>query len=66
MADADGPAIAEVFYEELFKSTDTASGADTRPDFRKSAQALAIAVKKLRSNPGVAFHRWVPFIRQGQ
>ena len=62
--DKDGPTIVDRFYEELFSG-----GPDGRPahepDMTKSALALHLAVKKLRSQ-GVSFHRWVPFIHMGK
>lgn len=63
MVDQDGPAITDAFYEELFRGPD---GEPTRlPDVTKSARALDVSVKKLRST-GVAFRRWVPFIHLGK
>ena len=62
--DEDGPAIVDTFYKELF-----CGGPDGRPalkpDMTKSALALHLAVKKLRSR-GVPFRRWVPFIHMGK
>ena len=64
MMDKDGPTIVDTFYEELFSG-----GPDGRPtltpDMTKSALALHLAVKKLRSQ-GVSFRRWVPFIHMGK
>ena len=64
MKDEDGPTIADTFYEELF-----IRGPDGRPalkpDMARSALALHLAVKKLRSKR-VPFHRWVPFIHMGK
>ena len=61
--DEDGPTIADTFYKEIFQGPD---GKPTlQPDTRKSAQALHVAIKKLRSN-NVPFHRWVPFIHMGK
>ena len=59
MWDADGPAVTDVFYRELFR--DETIG----PDIEKSAEALDIAVRELRSR-GVAYKRWVPFIHMGK
>jgi hypothetical protein len=59
MTDADGPTIADAFYEELFR------GGPLKPDMAKSALALHLAVKKLRSQ-SVSFRRWVPFIHMGK
>ena len=62
--DKDGPIIADKFYEELFFG-----GPDGRlalePDMTRSALALHLAVKKLRSQ-GVSFRRWVPFVHMGK
>ena len=62
--DKDGPTIVDTFYEELF-----VCGSDGRPalkpDMTRSALALHLAVKKLRSQ-GVSFRRWVPFIHMGK
>ncbi|PPR00912.1 hypothetical protein CVT26_015522 [Gymnopilus dilepis] len=63
MEDSDGPVIADAFYEELCRGPDGTSL--SRPDTRRSAKALAIAVEKLRSK-GVPFKRWVPFIHMGK
>lgn len=63
MIDADGPTIAGAFYEELFR--DLNGLPSVTPEFTKSARALDIAVKKLKSD-GVAFRRWVPFIHFGK
>lgn len=63
MADRDGPTIADAFYEELFRGVD--GGPTHLPDVTKSARALDISVKKLRSE-GVEFRRWVPFIHLGK
>jgi len=61
--DDDGPVVADVFYEELFRGADGKPNA--QPDITRSALALHLAVDKLRSS-GVAFHRWVPFIHMGK
>jgi hypothetical protein len=63
MKDEDGPTIADAFYEELFRGPD---GRQTlEPDIGKSALALHLAVKKLRSQ-SISFRRWVPFIHMGK
>jgi len=59
MMDEDGPTIADTFYEELFRGPDGKQALE--PDITKSALALHLAVKKLRSQ-SVSFSRWVPFI----
>ena len=61
--DGDGPIIVDTFYEEIFRGPDGKPALE--PDTGKSAQALHIAIKKLRSN-NVPFHRWVPFIHMGK
>lgn len=64
IADADGPTIADAFYEKLFQL-----GFDRDPtsclDVGESVQALDTAIRVLRSK-GVEFRRWVPFIHLGK
>jgi hypothetical protein len=60
--DADGPTIADGFYEDLFRGPDGKPSLE--PDITRSAQALHVSVKKLRSQK-VSFRRWVPFIHMG-
>ena len=62
MRDTDGPAMADIFYEELFRGPDGKPMLE--PDTTKSPQALHVAVKKLRSK-NVGFVHWVPFIHMG-
>jgi len=62
--DEDGPTIADTFYEELFSGGPDGRPA-LKPDMTKSALALHLAVKKLRSQ-SVSFRRWVPFIHMGK
>ena len=64
MMDKDGPTIVDTFYGELFSGGPN-GGPALKPDMTKSALALHLAVKKLRSQ-GVSFHRWVPFIHMGK
>ncbi|KIJ92971.1 hypothetical protein K443DRAFT_112745 [Laccaria amethystina LaAM-08-1] len=64
MMDEDGPTIVDTFYEELFFGGPDGKPA-LKPDMTKSALALHLAVKKLRSQ-GVSFRRWVPFIHIGK
>ncbi|KIJ96849.1 hypothetical protein K443DRAFT_681996, partial [Laccaria amethystina LaAM-08-1] len=59
MMDEDGPTIVDAFYEELFFGGPDGRPA-LKPDMTKSALALHLAVKKLRSQ-GVSFRRWVAF-----
>jgi hypothetical protein len=63
MRDGDGPTIADTFYEELFHGPDGELA--QHPNTSRSAQALHVAVKKLRSK-NVPFHAWVPFINMGK
>jgi hypothetical protein len=65
MDDFDGPKVADTFYEHLFKSCDASADAQVIPDLTYSAEALHIAVAKLRSDPNVSFRRWVPFVHYG-
>ncbi|KAJ7100413.1 CHAT domain-containing protein [Mycena epipterygia] len=58
MADPDGPKIAETFYEHLFKGCDANATPQVLPDLTKAAEALHIAVTKLRADPKVPFSRW--------
>ncbi|KAJ6616298.1 hypothetical protein B0H10DRAFT_1799944 [Mycena sp. CBHHK59/15] len=59
----NGPDIADVFYGYLFHNTDAKSDTPVFPDLRESAQALHLAVVKLR--PKVSFARWVLFVHHG-
>ncbi|KDR86180.1 hypothetical protein GALMADRAFT_53910 [Galerina marginata CBS 339.88] len=61
--DKDGPIVADVFYEELFRGPD--GKPMLVPDTEKSPQALHKAVQKLRFQK-VAFRRWIPFIHMGK
>ncbi|KAJ7107456.1 CHAT domain-containing protein [Mycena epipterygia] len=65
MADPDGPKIANMFYEHLFKSCDADTNPPILPDLMKAAEALHIAVTKLRADPNIPFSRWVPFVHYG-
>ncbi|KAJ6506204.1 CHAT domain-containing protein [Mycena vitilis] len=64
MKDADGPEVAEAFYGHLFRNANPDLSPPVYPDLNDSAEALHIAVKKLRSS-GVPFLRWVPFVHYG-
>jgi hypothetical protein len=64
MADEDGPIIADFFYEELFRGSDGKPRFE--PDTTKSAQALHVAVQKMRSKNSASFGRWIPFIHIGK
>ncbi|KDR78250.1 hypothetical protein GALMADRAFT_138368 [Galerina marginata CBS 339.88] len=61
--DEDGSTVTDSFYKELFRGAD---GKITgQPDTSRSARALHVAVKKLRSGD-VPFSGWVPFIHMGK
>ena len=65
MHDADGPRIADSFYEVLSRDSLSTTGACRMfPDAARAAEALHIAVAKLR-NEGSSLTRWVPFIHFG-
>ncbi|KAJ7475034.1 CHAT domain-containing protein [Mycena latifolia] len=59
--DADGPQVAGDVYAHLFKTSP--------PDSMRAAEALHLAVQKLRDSDGAggtkSFSRWVPFIHVG-
>ncbi|KAG2008742.1 hypothetical protein CC2G_014136 [Coprinopsis cinerea AmutBmut pab1-1] len=57
--DADGPIVADIFYQHLFRN-----GSDSLPDITDAAYGLHLAVKELR-NLGRPFHHWVPFVHHG-
>ncbi|KAJ7201976.1 hypothetical protein C8J57DRAFT_1543505 [Mycena rebaudengoi] len=63
--DRDGPTVAGAFYEHLFRTSDAESDPPVLPDLKEAAQALHMAVKELRKDPGVSFTRWVPFVHFG-
>ncbi|KAF8180263.1 CHAT domain-containing protein [Mycena galopus ATCC 62051] len=63
--DFDGPKVADTFYEHLFKDYDPNTIPPVLPDLTKAAEALHLAVAKLRKEPGMTFKRWVPFIHYG-
>jgi hypothetical protein len=65
MNDADGPKIADTFYEYLFKDCGSNSIPPFVPDLTQAAKALHLAVSKLRKEPGMTFKRWVPFVHYG-
>ncbi|KAJ6526443.1 hypothetical protein B0H19DRAFT_1385724 [Mycena capillaripes] len=60
MRDEDGPEVVDVFYNHLFGSSP-----ESHPDSTKAAEALHLAVRKLRTEKKVSFQRWVPFIHLG-
>ncbi|KAJ6529165.1 CHAT domain-containing protein [Mycena vulgaris] len=63
--DQDGPKIADAFYEHLFKDCSPDSVPPVLPDLTKAAEALHIAIEKLRKEPGMTFRHWVPFVHYG-
>ncbi|KAJ6576009.1 hypothetical protein DFH09DRAFT_1150199 [Mycena vulgaris] len=63
MHDPDGPKFAEAFYGHLFRNAHPNSNPPVFPDLSESAEALHLAVKKLRTH--VPFERWVPFVHYG-
>ncbi|KAJ7136774.1 CHAT domain-containing protein, partial [Mycena epipterygia] len=65
MDDRDGPRIANTFYQHLFKDCDPTYSPPILPDLTKSAEALHVAVVKLRQEPDIEFKRWVPFVHYG-
>ncbi|PPQ95851.1 hypothetical protein CVT26_015981 [Gymnopilus dilepis] len=58
MNDSDGPQVAKIVYEELFKKT----GVEVSPD--AIAYALDIAVQKLQES-GIHASRWATYIHVG-
>jgi hypothetical protein len=65
ISDSDGPKIAEIFYENIFKENNSALTNDSGPDTTQAARALHLAVAKLRAE-NVSLIRWVPFIHLGR
>ncbi|KAJ7702692.1 CHAT domain-containing protein [Mycena rosella] len=65
MNDGDGPMIADTFYKHLFEQCDPNSNPPVLPDLTRAAEALHIAVAKLREEPTISFKRWVPFVHYG-
>ncbi|KAJ7148496.1 hypothetical protein C8R43DRAFT_888893, partial [Mycena crocata] len=63
--DFDGPKIADSFYRHLFRNCDASADQFRLPDLRDAAEALHLAVIKLRTEPDVPFMRWVPFVHYG-
>ena len=63
--DADGPRVADSFYEVLSRDSTSATGARRiYPDPARAAEALHIAAAKLREE-GASLIRWVPFVHYG-
>ncbi|KAJ7855045.1 CHAT domain-containing protein, partial [Mycena leptocephala] len=65
IADPDGPKIADTFYAHLFKACNINAEPPVPPDLTDAAEALHVAVAKLRADPNVSFKRWVPFVHYG-
>ncbi|KAJ7190799.1 CHAT domain-containing protein [Mycena pura] len=65
MNDLDGPKVADMFYEYLFKNCDPNSNPPVLPDLTQAAEALHVVVAKLRKEPNITFGRWVPFVHYG-
>jgi hypothetical protein len=65
MADRDGHKIADIFYKHLFENCDPNSDPPVLPDLTRAAEALQLAVGKLREEPDISFTRWVPFVHYG-
>jgi hypothetical protein len=65
ISDADGPNIADSFYEYLFKKHRSSKIETSGPDTTQAARALFLAVAKLRSE-NASFVRLVPFIHLGR
>jgi hypothetical protein len=59
MYDEDGPKVADIFYNHIFGREH-----ESYPDSTKAAEALHLAVNKLRAEK-VSFQRWIPFIHLG-
>ncbi|KAJ6563360.1 CHAT domain-containing protein, partial [Mycena vulgaris] len=50
MHDPNGPEVAEAFYDHLFRNAEPKSNPLVFPDLSESAEALHLAVKKLRTH----------------
>ncbi|CAG8765862.1 7399_t:CDS:2, partial [Acaulospora colombiana] len=50
--------IADEFYKHVMEE-------GKRPDSREAAEALHIAVQKLRQQPGIQLTDWIPFVHLG-
>jgi hypothetical protein len=62
MADTDGEDLSKYFYKAIFADKADQKGV---PYHERSAQALQIAVKKLRKKRGMTLERWVNFVHYG-
>lgn len=64
MADADGPKVARVIYEAIFKTKDNGSTSTLNIDPDSVAYGLDEAVRQLRED-GVRPERWATFVHHG-
>jgi CHAT domain-containing protein len=62
MADTDGADLSRHFYKTIFSDRADQNGV---PYHERSAQALQIAVEKLRRKRGMTLRRWVNFVHYG-
>jgi CHAT domain-containing protein len=53
-----GPEVADEFYRHIMEG-------EGRPDNRKAAEALHLAIQKLRKRGDVSFTSWIPFVHLG-
>ena len=58
ISDKIAPNVAKDVYKQLFRN-------GTTPDYREAAQALQVAVGRLRDSSNVSFEDWLPFIHVG-
>ncbi|TFK38942.1 CHAT domain-containing protein [Crucibulum laeve] len=61
ISDQDGPDVADAFYGHIFQN---GSGMSPNPNISRAAEALHLAVAKLRRKQ-IPFSRWIPFIHIG-
>jgi hypothetical protein len=62
MANEDGPELAKHFYKSMFPRREQG---ELIPYYKRSADALRDAVKKLRKKRGITLERWVNFVHYG-
>jgi CHAT domain-containing protein len=62
MADTDGADLSKHFYKSIFSGKADQNGV---PYYERSARALQLAVKKLRTKRGITLERWVNFVHYG-
>ena len=62
MADTDGADLSQHFYKAIFADKADQNGVRYH---ERSARALQIAVKKLRTKRGMTLERWVNFVHYG-